>query len=340
MSATGVGVRGLLLVLLLLVAMSSTAHGQAFCDEGQTLASGAAFSALQPLIPDVIGEPTECEHAADNGDRLQQTTSGLAFVQADTQAPNFTNGSEHWTLVDGDLAYRAETLEAPSPPVALPPPEPAPPPPPPPALAAPAVTRLPFHDATLELARPYLYSAKLRCTFGVEVFERASNDAALVIAYNPNVDDPVDKPNVTRLILNWPGPALGRTAVGAVASAQVRDVAVRWTSYTDRVVQDVIVPSRPPGDRVTQELKAPGLVVGRDSAGGFIVTDGFLARFLIRAPSAVDSRGRVGTASLTWNMPSAMLVLEPSFAGAAVYPVTVSLTTEFGGMYCYPGFGG
>jgi hypothetical protein len=156
--------------------------------------------------------------------------------------------------------------------------------------------------------------------------------------YNPNVDDPVDKPNVTRLILNWPGPALGRTAVDAVASAKVRDVGVRWTSYTDRVVQDVILSSRPPGDRVTQELKGPGLVVGRDSAGGYIVTDGFLARFLARAPTAVDSRGRVGTASLTWNMPSATLVLEPSFAGAAVYPVTISMTMEFGGMYCYPGF--
>ena len=146
------GVRGLLIVLLLVLALPSPARGQAFCDEGQALAPGMAYLALQPLLEDMIGEPIECEHAADNGDLLQQTTSGLAFMQAETQAPNFSNGSEHWALVDGDLTYRAETLaEAPAAPVALPPPEqPPPPPPPPPAVAAPAVTLLPFHDATLE----------------------------------------------------------------------------------------------------------------------------------------------------------------------------------------------
>jgi hypothetical protein len=335
-------VRGLLIVLLMVRVVAAPVHGQAFCDEGELPTAGTAFSALQPLLAEVIGEPIECDHAADNGDLLQQTTSGLAFVQAETQAPHFTNGSEHWALVDGDLAYRAETLaEAPAQPVAMPPPEPAPPPPPPAAIPLPpGGTLLPFHDATLELARPYLYWAKLRCTFGVEVFERVSNDAALAIVYSANVDDPVEKPNALRLVLNWPGPALGRTAVDAVASAQARDVGIRWTSYTDRVVQDVILASRPPGDRVTQELKGSGLVIARDSAGGFVVSDGLVPHFLVRAPTAQDSRGRVGTASLTWNMPSATLALEPSFAGAAVYPVTISLTTEFGGMYCYPGYRG
>src|SRR5216683_1965016 len=117
---TGRWVRGLLIVLLMVLVVAPPAHGQAFCDEGQTLAPGTAFSALQPLLADVIGEPTECEHAADNGDLLQQTTSGLAFVEAETQAPNFTNGSEHWALVDGDLAYRAEPpAAAPAAPVAM-----------------------------------------------------------------------------------------------------------------------------------------------------------------------------------------------------------------------------
>jgi hypothetical protein len=53
-----------------------------------------------------------------------------------------------------------------------------------------------------------------------------------------------------------------------------------------------------------------------------------------------DSRGRVGTASLTWNVPSATLALDASFAAVASYPVTISLTVEYIQMYCYTGFGG
>jgi len=50
------------------------ARGQAFCADGQDLAPGTAFVALQPLLGEVIGEPVECEHAGPSGDLQQLTT--------------------------------------------------------------------------------------------------------------------------------------------------------------------------------------------------------------------------------------------------------------------------
>jgi hypothetical protein len=53
MSAAGVGVRVRLLMVLFLVLLAtppSPARGQAFCEEGQTLAPGTAYLALQPLL--------------------------------------------------------------------------------------------------------------------------------------------------------------------------------------------------------------------------------------------------------------------------------------------------
>jgi hypothetical protein len=46
-----------------------------------------------------MGEPVECEHAnSDNGDTLQQTSTGLAIYRQSTNAPEFTDGWNHWTL--------------------------------------------------------------------------------------------------------------------------------------------------------------------------------------------------------------------------------------------------
>lgn len=53
-----------------------------------------------------MGEPLECEHGnPDNGDTLQQTTTGLAFYRQYTSTPTFTNGWDHWAWTASGLVY-------------------------------------------------------------------------------------------------------------------------------------------------------------------------------------------------------------------------------------------
>jgi hypothetical protein len=194
---------------------------------------------------------------------------------------------------------------------------------------------LPWLDSTGDPGRPYLYVARRRCTYAAEAFERASTGASLVLTYSPNVDDPLDKPNQVRLVLEWPGVAVTRTVAGAVAVAQVGATTVHWTSYDDRVVQDVILPARPAAARLDEQLNGHAIVTTRDFAGGYLVTDSAnIGRFFVRAPTVVDAGGQTRRAALTWSFPSATIALDPIFLTSAAYPVTVSITIEFGPALC------
>lgn len=54
------------------------------------------FKALADQIPTVVGQPMEDEHWGDNGDSLQQTTTGLmAWRKADNWTA-FTDGARTW----------------------------------------------------------------------------------------------------------------------------------------------------------------------------------------------------------------------------------------------------
>jgi hypothetical protein len=55
------------------------------------------FKTLADLIPDIVGEPLEDErHNPENGDGLQQTTSGLMVWRKADNWTAFTNGWETW----------------------------------------------------------------------------------------------------------------------------------------------------------------------------------------------------------------------------------------------------
>ena len=55
------------------------------------------FAFLKSQLGDLMGEPLECEHAnPENGDTLQQTTTGLSFYRKSTNTPTFTDGWNHW----------------------------------------------------------------------------------------------------------------------------------------------------------------------------------------------------------------------------------------------------
>ncbi len=80
--------------------------GPAFCQPGQSPQFVFGFAALKAKLGAAMGDPIECEHAnPENGDTLQQTTTGLAFYRKSTNTPTFTNGFQHWAITSQGLVY-------------------------------------------------------------------------------------------------------------------------------------------------------------------------------------------------------------------------------------------
>jgi hypothetical protein len=75
-----------------------------YCVPGQTPAFVLGFARLRAEVGPAMGEPLECEHGnPENGDSLQQTTTGLAVFEKATGRLRFTDGWRHWALVGDDL---------------------------------------------------------------------------------------------------------------------------------------------------------------------------------------------------------------------------------------------
>ena len=226
-----------------------TNGARSYCSDEIALAPGRAFVALQPLLPDVIGEPIECEHLADNGDLLQQTSAGLAFLQA----ANEQLRHQRQRALGHSLTASLPTKRSPNPSQSrrrrLSPSHSSSPTS---TWATPAGAG--YYHAQLDVGRfneaasgPYLYWARRRCTYGIQAFERGANNASAVVSWAANIDEPLDKPG---LLPGWACPGRAwppATMARPVALALVGPLTVRWTAYTDRLVQDVMVPSRPAG---------------------------------------------------------------------------------------------
>jgi hypothetical protein len=107
---------------VLLVAPSTGASAQSapYCEPGQTPEFVDGFAMLKAELGDPMGDPLECEHTnPENGDALQQTSTGLAFYRASANTWTFTNGYEHWALASEGLVYwTGESIDPP----AIPPP--------------------------------------------------------------------------------------------------------------------------------------------------------------------------------------------------------------------------
>ncbi|HJO08190.1 MAG TPA: hypothetical protein QGG37_12735, partial [Chloroflexota bacterium] len=86
--------------LLLLAEIPNTALASNYCGAGEMPEFRYGFAHLKTLLGATMGEPIECEHAnPENGDTLQQTTTGLAYYRAATNVAAFTDGALHraWT---------------------------------------------------------------------------------------------------------------------------------------------------------------------------------------------------------------------------------------------------
>ncbi len=92
--------------LLLTIAAAPVEAAVAHCGAGESPQFRFDLAFLKSQIGDIMGEPLECEHGnPDNGDTLQQTTTGLAFYRQHTSTPTFTNGWDHWAWTASGLVY-------------------------------------------------------------------------------------------------------------------------------------------------------------------------------------------------------------------------------------------
>jgi hypothetical protein len=88
-----------------------------FCGPGQQPQFTSGFAQLRVQLGAAMGNPVECEHPdPDGGGTLQHTTTGLAYRRTATQLAVFTNGWEHYALLNGVLSvWRNQSVNPPQP---------------------------------------------------------------------------------------------------------------------------------------------------------------------------------------------------------------------------------
>src|SRR5262249_43566430 len=89
-----------------------------YCAAGQLLAFANGMADLKGQLGDIMGDPLECEHAAETiGDTVQQTSTGLAVYTRITNTVRFTGGGRHWALSDTGDMVSGEGTQPPPPPI-------------------------------------------------------------------------------------------------------------------------------------------------------------------------------------------------------------------------------
>jgi thermitase len=112
-----------LLVTTTVVVPAPHVYAMRGCADGEQPRFQLGFGVLRDELGDVMGVPVTCEYPDANGSSqsLQETSTGLAIWDPDTNTPTFTNGYEHWALTGYGLvswttgspetpAYAADTI--------------------------------------------------------------------------------------------------------------------------------------------------------------------------------------------------------------------------------------
>jgi hypothetical protein len=111
------------LLLALAVALgvpgSAVASGDSppYCQGGAAISFQFGFLQLRQQLGDVMGETVECDHFDPvSGDRIQHTTTGLAFQRQRGGAMIFTNGGTHWTVAPGPrvVTWQGDSADPPA----------------------------------------------------------------------------------------------------------------------------------------------------------------------------------------------------------------------------------
>ncbi len=75
------------------------------CPPGKQVQFVLGFAELKRELGDIMGDPVECEHVnPENGDTVQQTTSGLAVFRKRDGQLAFTDGWQHWARTPDGIA--------------------------------------------------------------------------------------------------------------------------------------------------------------------------------------------------------------------------------------------
>jgi len=84
------------------VQTNTVAASAAYCNAGEAPAFKNGIAALKRQVGNAMGAPVECEHPASAaGDTVQQTSTGLAAYDKQSNTVSFTDGWHHWALTQG-----------------------------------------------------------------------------------------------------------------------------------------------------------------------------------------------------------------------------------------------
>jgi hypothetical protein len=76
------------------------------CPPGQSPSFAVRFASLQERLGPIMGDSIECERTDPvTGNTVQQTTTGMALYEKESQALVFTNGREHWALTPDGFTH-------------------------------------------------------------------------------------------------------------------------------------------------------------------------------------------------------------------------------------------
>ena len=80
--------RSVALVIALFAVFVSGASAHERCGDGVHLKFAGEFAELKSMLGDTMGEPLDCHAHSPNGDIVQNTTTGLAFIRPSVGIPN------------------------------------------------------------------------------------------------------------------------------------------------------------------------------------------------------------------------------------------------------------
>ena len=101
--------RSVALVIALFAIFVSGASAHERCGDGTHLKFAGEFAELKSMLGDTMGEPLDCHAHSPNGDIVQNTTTGLAFVRPSVGIPTFTDGWRHWELTGEGIRMSSKT---------------------------------------------------------------------------------------------------------------------------------------------------------------------------------------------------------------------------------------
>jgi hypothetical protein len=192
----------------------------------------------------------------------------------------------------------------------------------------PGLRPVPFVDQSGDSNRDRQYRAQSGGVL-VEAFDKIAGSADVRLTHTKSG---------TQLGFLLDGSVVHRAVSEARASAELGGVLLVWTSFTDRLKEDLVVNAPLTTNTIRFRVEQRGLHFAPDGHGGYLARDRHeVARFHILPPTVHDALGQVGTITLQLDEHVAVVSLDPTFAERATYPLTIDPTVTFNGAAVQPG---